>query len=115
MRRPVLAICLVCSLAAAPLIWLAATLQRPAHRSLAAAVSTEATPLHAKVAEGEPPATTGKAPQPSEPPAEPRTVPSVPWGSNATPISTVASFVYAKNHPATPLPALAFAAMTSGE
>src|SRR5204863_6356178 len=40
---------------------------------------------------------------------------AVPWGSNATPVSTAASFVYAKNHPATPLPALAFAAMASTE
>jgi soluble lytic murein transglycosylase-like protein len=37
------------------------------------------------------------------------------WGANAAPISTAASFVYVKNHPATPVPALAFAAMTSGE
>jgi len=42
-------------------------------------------------------------------------LPAAPWGSNATPVSTAASFVYAKNHPATPLPALAFAAMASTE
>ena len=40
---------------------------------------------------------------------------AAPWGSNATPVSTAASFVYSKNHPATPLPALAFAAMASTE
>src|ERR1051326_7769143 len=38
-----------------------------------------------------------------------------PWGSNVTPVSTVASFIYSKNHPATPLPALAFAAMAGTE
>src|SRR6476659_1254635 len=42
-------------------------------------------------------------------------LPAAPWGSNATPVSTAASFIYAKNHPATPLPALAFAAMASTE
>jgi soluble lytic murein transglycosylase-like protein len=45
------------------------------------------------------------------PPASPPT----PWGSNAAPISTAAAFSYSKNHPATPLPALAFAAMASAE
>jgi soluble lytic murein transglycosylase-like protein len=45
----------------------------------------------------------------------PATAPAVPWGSNVAPVSTAASFVYAKNHPATPLPALAFAAMASTE
>jgi soluble lytic murein transglycosylase-like protein len=45
----------------------------------------------------------------------PATAPTVPWGPNAAPVSTAASFVYAKNHPATPLPALAFAAMASTE
>jgi len=43
----------------------------------------------------------------------PATPPAVRWGSNATPVSTAASFVFSKNHPATPLPALAFAAMAS--
>jgi soluble lytic murein transglycosylase-like protein len=42
-------------------------------------------------------------------------LPAVPWGSNATPVSTAASFVFSKNHPATPLPDLAFAAMASTE
>ena len=41
--------------------------------------------------------------------------PPAPWGSNAAPISTAAAFSYSKNHPATPLPALAFAAMASTE
>jgi soluble lytic murein transglycosylase-like protein len=45
----------------------------------------------------------------------PAAPPSAPWGSNATPVSTAASFVFSKNHPATPLPALAFAAMASTE
>ena len=45
----------------------------------------------------------------------PAASPPVPWGSNITPVSTAASFVYAKNHPATPLPALAFAAMASAD
>ena len=43
----------------------------------------------------------------------PPAAPAAPWGSNVTPVSTAASFVYSKNHPATPLPALAFAAMAS--
>ena len=43
----------------------------------------------------------------------PAAPPVVPWGSNTTPVSTAASFSYSKNHPATPLPALAFAAMAS--
>jgi soluble lytic murein transglycosylase-like protein len=47
--------------------------------------------------------------------SDPPTPPAVPWGSNTTPVSTAASFIYAKNHPATPLPALAFAAMASTE
>ena len=42
-------------------------------------------------------------------------LPAVRWGSNATPVSTAASFVFSKNHPATPLPAVAFAAMASTE
>jgi soluble lytic murein transglycosylase-like protein len=37
--------------------------------------------------------------------------PSATWGSNRTSVSTAGSFAYAKNHPATPLPALAFAAL----
>jgi soluble lytic murein transglycosylase-like protein len=41
--------------------------------------------------------------------------PPAPWGSTAAPISTAAAFSYSKNHPATPLPALAFAAMASTE
>ena len=45
----------------------------------------------------------------------PAAPPAVSWGSNTTPVSTAASFIYAKNHPATPLPALAFAAMASTE
>lgn len=45
----------------------------------------------------------------------PAAPPAIRWGSNAAPVSTAASFVYAKNHPATPLPALAFAAMASTE
>src|SRR5437773_1833016 len=45
----------------------------------------------------------------------PAAPPSVPWGSNTAPVSTAASFVFSKNHPATPLPALAFAAMASTE
>ena len=45
----------------------------------------------------------------------PAAPPAVRWGSNATPVSTAASFVFSKNHPATPLPALAFAAMASTE
>ena len=45
----------------------------------------------------------------------PPVAPPAPWGSNVTRVSTAASFVYAKNHPATPLPALAFAAMASTE
>jgi soluble lytic murein transglycosylase-like protein len=45
----------------------------------------------------------------------PAAPPAVPWGSNATPVSTAASFSYSKNHPATPLPDLAFAAMASTE
>jgi soluble lytic murein transglycosylase-like protein len=49
------------------------------------------------------------------PPASPPAAPSVPWGSNTAPISTAAAFSYSKNHPATPLPALAFAAMASTE
>src|SRR4029078_8906394 len=36
-----------------------------------------------------------------------------PWGSHTAPISTAASVLYLKNHAATPLPALAFAAMAS--
>ena len=36
-----------------------------------------------------------------------------PWGTDTAPISTAASVLYLKNHPATPLPALAFAAMAS--
>jgi hypothetical protein len=78
-------------------------------------VATEATPSHAKIAEADSPATTGKASPPIERPVEPRPTPSAPWGSDAVPISTAASFVYAKNHPATPLPALAFASMARGE
>jgi len=45
----------------------------------------------------------------------PAAPPAVRWGSNATPVSTAASFVFSKNHPATPLPAPAFAAMASTE
>ena len=41
----------------------------------------------------------------------PAASPPAPWGANVTPVSTAASFSYSKNHPATPLPALAFAAM----
>src|SRR4029077_136039 len=37
--------------------------------------------------------------------------PPAPWGSNVTPVSTAASFGYSKMHAATPLPALALAAM----
>jgi soluble lytic murein transglycosylase-like protein len=36
-----------------------------------------------------------------------------PWGSDTAPISTAASALYLKNHAATPLPALALAAMAS--
>jgi soluble lytic murein transglycosylase-like protein len=36
-----------------------------------------------------------------------------PWGFDTAPISTAGSFVYAKNHPATPLPATALAAMAN--
>jgi soluble lytic murein transglycosylase-like protein len=43
----------------------------------------------------------------------PPATPDALWGANAAPISTAASFSYSKNHPATPLPALAFAAMAS--
>ena len=39
----------------------------------------------------------------------PAAPPTVPWGSNATPVSTAASFVFSKNHPATPLPATRWA------
>jgi soluble lytic murein transglycosylase-like protein len=38
-----------------------------------------------------------------------------PWGSDTAPISTAASALYLKNHAATPLPALAFAAMTPAD
>jgi len=49
------------------------------------------------------------------PPASAPASPAAPWGSNVTPISTAASLVYARYHPATPLPALAFAAMAASE
>ncbi len=64
-----------------------------------------------------PPDTTAAVAAPAKAPAiiELPTPAVVPWGSNATPVSTAASFVYSKNHPATPLPALAFAAMASTE
>jgi soluble lytic murein transglycosylase-like protein len=45
----------------------------------------------------------------------PAASPPAAWGSNVTPVSTAASFVYSKNHPATPLPAPALAAMASTE
>lgn len=114
MRRPAIAVCLVGSLAAGPLVWLAATYQQPPHRNLSSATPDKAagTLSQANFVEAAPRATTAKAAQPIQTPAEPR---FAPWGSKAEPISTAASFVYARNHPATPLPALAFAAMASGE
>jgi soluble lytic murein transglycosylase-like protein len=47
------------------------------------------------------------------PPSAARESAAQEWGSNRNRIFTGASFVYPKNHPATPLPALAFAAMTT--
>jgi soluble lytic murein transglycosylase-like protein len=96
------------------LVWLAATYQRPAHRSLAPAtqLEAEADPPRTIVADATLPA---KAAQPFEATVEPRPISDAPWDSKAAPISTAASFVYAKSHPATPLPTLAFAAMASGE
>jgi soluble lytic murein transglycosylase-like protein len=84
----------------------------PLAETAAAPLKEAAVPLRAEAAAPAPAETTGAA-KSMGPPAESRSVSNAPWGSNTAPISTAASFVYATNHPATPLPALAFAAMTS--
>jgi soluble lytic murein transglycosylase-like protein len=66
------------------------------------------------------PAESADVPAPTQPPESSAPQPSAPhessaqeWGANRHRIFTGGAFGYPKNHPATPLPALAFAAMAS--
>src|SRR4051812_8149268 len=84
------------------------------------ATHDDAPPAEPAISAVIPPPTTAAVAPPAKaaavdlPPASPAALPTA-WGSNVTPVSTAASFIYSKNHPATPLPALAFAAMASVE
>ena len=101
MRGPILAVCLASALCVSHST-------QPPSADRAAVVSTSTPPLEI-----------ANAPEAVGPPAEvPKPVSrpvSDSWGSNTAPISTAPSFSYQKNHPATPLPALAFAAMAGVE
>jgi len=86
-------------LAAALFVWHAIQYPGPPVEPAAAALSPADAPAAAVLPPDEPFATA--------------VVDTIPWGSGSAPISTAASFVYAKNHPATPLPAPALAAMAN--
>jgi soluble lytic murein transglycosylase-like protein len=109
MWRSILAVCLVAALIA----W-------PVTREWSSDSDIAVAPLPSDTVAVRPPADAADVTQVIEPKAEPSpkplaapTQPLEPWGSKVEPISTAASFVYSRNHPATPLPALAFAAMAS--
>jgi soluble lytic murein transglycosylase-like protein len=118
LRRSIPVVCL----AAATLVAWHVVREHPAFRNTAQTrLPSAAPPNQAAVA---PQANASVAPPPAEPaettksiapPAQPTSASNEPWGSNTAPISTAGSFVYPKNHPVTPLPALAFAAMTGAE
>ena len=115
MRRSILAVCL----AAAGLLTGYVAREQLAVRSTAPSGPdvTAAEPRQSAAAPqtettgAPPPVETAVVVKSIETPAESRPVAVQPWGSNTVPISTAASFVYSRKHPATPLPALAFAAM----
>ena len=104
MRGPILAVCL----AAALVIWHA--LPQPPEPTDAAAPPTADAPETAVV-----PSPPRIVATPAPPVTAPPSLEPEPWGSQTAPISTAAAFVYSKNHPATPLPALALAAMAGAE
>src|SRR4051812_37280892 len=87
---------LICMLAAF-FIWRVAQQPPPAVPIAVASLSTD----------------TPDAAAPPDNPAASEAPEPKPWGSDTAPISTVASVLYLKNHAATPLPAMAFAAMAS--